>query len=243
MFAGHIGAALAIGRAERRVNLGLLVVAALLLDLILWTLILLGVESATIPADFASTHQPAFVFPFSHGLMAAVAWALLAGAAALLWYAKSGAAKFMIAAIVAVAVVLALAPRRACACSRVAAGRREFAQIGTRSVAQHAGCPWYGSAAGVAGTLALSGRRSYFAQQEDRTRAVHFAHPRIHRLRDDACSAAAVRHRHGGEFAGHHTRRLRSCGVAGKADCMRQAFPSMPTSAASRPTTGVRGSS
>ena len=104
MFAGHIGAALAIGRAERRVNLGVLVVAALLLDLILWTLILLGLESATIPADFARTHQPAFVFPFSHGLMAAVAWALLAGAAAFLWYPKNESAKFTIAAVMAFAV-------------------------------------------------------------------------------------------------------------------------------------------
>jgi membrane-bound metal-dependent hydrolase YbcI (DUF457 family) len=105
MFAGHIGAALAIGRAERRVNIGVLVVAALLLDLILWTLILLGLEWATIPADFASTHQPAFVFPLSHGLISAVAWALLAAAAALFWYSKSGAAKFRIAAIIAIAVI------------------------------------------------------------------------------------------------------------------------------------------
>ena len=104
MFAGHIGAALAIGRAERRVNLGVLVVAALLLDLILWTLILLGTVSATIPADFFRTHQPAFVFPFSHGLMAAVAWALLAGAAAFLWYPKNESEKFRIAAVMALAV-------------------------------------------------------------------------------------------------------------------------------------------
>jgi membrane-bound metal-dependent hydrolase YbcI (DUF457 family) len=99
MFAGHIGAALAIGRAERRVNPGVLVAAALLLDLVLWLLILLGLESATVPANFTSTHQPAFVFPFSHGLVAAVAWSLLAGAVAFLWYPKE------VAAIVAIAVL------------------------------------------------------------------------------------------------------------------------------------------
>ncbi len=79
MFAGHVGVALAIGRAERRVNVGALVFAALLLDFLLWLFILLGWESATIPADYASTHQAAFVFPYSHGLLAAIAWSALAG--------------------------------------------------------------------------------------------------------------------------------------------------------------------
>ena len=58
---------MAIGRAERRVNLGILVLAALLLDFVLWVLVLLGWESAVIPADFSTTHQPYFVFPCSHG--------------------------------------------------------------------------------------------------------------------------------------------------------------------------------
>jgi hypothetical protein len=42
MFAGRVGAALAIARAERRVNVGVFVVAALLLDLLLWVFVLLG---------------------------------------------------------------------------------------------------------------------------------------------------------------------------------------------------------
>ena len=42
MFAGHVGAALAIGRAERRVNIGVFITASLLLDLFLWLLVLLG---------------------------------------------------------------------------------------------------------------------------------------------------------------------------------------------------------
>ena len=36
MFAGHVGVALAIGAAERRVSVGVFVAAALLLDLVLW---------------------------------------------------------------------------------------------------------------------------------------------------------------------------------------------------------------
>lgn len=80
MFAGHVGVALAVGRAERRINVGILILAALLLDVILWLFVLMGWESVTIPADFARTHQAEFVFPYSHGLLAGMAWSALAGA-------------------------------------------------------------------------------------------------------------------------------------------------------------------
>ena len=84
MFAGHIGAALAIGRAAPDINVGIFVTAALLLDLLLWLFVLLGWEFVAIPADFASTHQPGFVFPYSHGLLASVIWSALAGVVALI---------------------------------------------------------------------------------------------------------------------------------------------------------------
>ena len=104
MFAGHMGAALVIGRAERRVNVGAFIFAALLLDVALWLFVLLGWESVSIPTNFASTHQPEFVFPYSHGLLASVAWSALAGAAAFIWYRHLKAAKLRVAALVAVAV-------------------------------------------------------------------------------------------------------------------------------------------
>ncbi|MFO1315613.1 MAG: hypothetical protein U1F58_08400 [Burkholderiales bacterium] len=63
-------------------NVGLFVAAALLLDVVLWILVLVGRESVVIPAEFARTHQPAFVFPYSHGLAAALAWSVLAAAVA-----------------------------------------------------------------------------------------------------------------------------------------------------------------
>lgn len=104
MFAGHVGAALAIGRAERRVNVGIFVLAAILLDFLLWLFILLGWESATIPADFASSHQPEFVFPYSHGLLASIGWSALAGAATFLWRPRLKEATARAAALVAAAV-------------------------------------------------------------------------------------------------------------------------------------------
>lgn len=105
MFAGHIGAALALGRAERRVNIGTFTIAALLLDVALWLFVLLGWESVTIPASFPTTHQPAFIFPYSHGLLAAVVCSALAGAAAFTWYRPLlKTATLRAAALVAVAV-------------------------------------------------------------------------------------------------------------------------------------------
>src|SRR5262245_56870374 len=79
VFAGHIGAALAIGRSERRVNVGVFVVAALLLDIALWLFVLLGWESVVIPPSFSATHQPEFVFPLSHSLAASIAWSAVTG--------------------------------------------------------------------------------------------------------------------------------------------------------------------
>jgi len=104
MFAGHIGAALAIGRAERRVNLGVFVFAALFLDFVLWILILAGWESVAVPANFAGAHQPEFVFPYSHSLLAAIAWSLLAGIATVALYRPLKAAKLRAAVFVGMAV-------------------------------------------------------------------------------------------------------------------------------------------
>ena len=104
MFAGHVGAALAIGRAERQVNVGVFVTAALLLDLVLWLLVLLGWESVIVPADFATTHQVAFDFPYSHSLLAGAAWSVLAGIAAYIGYGRLKRAKLRTAALIAAAV-------------------------------------------------------------------------------------------------------------------------------------------
>jgi hypothetical protein len=79
MFAGHIGIALGMGRLERRINLGALVFASLLLDVALWVFVLLHWESVEIPANFATTHQPEYRFPYSHSLIAAIGWSGLAG--------------------------------------------------------------------------------------------------------------------------------------------------------------------
>jgi hypothetical protein len=104
MFAGHVGAGLAIGHAERRVNVGLFVAAALLLDMVLWLFVLLGLESVAIPTNFASTHQAEFVFPYSHSLAASAVWSVLAAAGAWAFCAGLGTARVRVALLFAAAV-------------------------------------------------------------------------------------------------------------------------------------------
>ncbi|MGQ0578456.1 MAG: hypothetical protein ACT4PQ_06030 [Betaproteobacteria bacterium] len=85
-------------------NVGMFIAAAVLLDFALWLFILLGWESVLIPANFASTHQPEFVFPYSHSLAASLAWSATAGAAAFFWYTPLEAGKWRAAALIAAAV-------------------------------------------------------------------------------------------------------------------------------------------
>jgi hypothetical protein len=101
MFAGHMGVGLALGRAERRVNVGLFIAAGFLLDMLLWLFVLLGWETVRLPADFARTHQPEFIFPYSHGLLAALGWSALAGAAAFAACGRLGPARTRVAALMA----------------------------------------------------------------------------------------------------------------------------------------------
>lgn len=104
MFAGHIGVALAAARVEPRINVGMFAAASLLLDLLLWLFVLLGWEVVVIPLNFAQTHQPEFVFPYSHGLFAGVLWSALAGAFVLLLNksrrTENSPAAFLVAGVV-----------------------------------------------------------------------------------------------------------------------------------------------
>jgi hypothetical protein len=104
VFAGHIGAALAIGRSERRINVAAFVLAALLLDVVLWLFVLIGWESVVIAPSFSATHQPEFTFPFSHGLVASLAWSAAAGVAVFAACSRLGASRLSAALLVAAAV-------------------------------------------------------------------------------------------------------------------------------------------
>jgi len=91
MLVGHLGAGLAAKAAAPRVGLGTLMAAALLLDIVLWLFVVLHIEGATVPGDFATRHMLAFSFPWSHSLAGAVFWSL---GAALIWTWSGGEGKY-----------------------------------------------------------------------------------------------------------------------------------------------------
>lgn len=106
MWAGHLGAALALERADRELSLGWLFLAAQLQDVILWALVLAGIEHVTIPADYATRHYLHFDFPYSHSLRASVAFTVLAGLLTLLVTGRrtAGKRRWRAAGLVAAAV-------------------------------------------------------------------------------------------------------------------------------------------
>jgi hypothetical protein len=79
MGVGHAAIALGATRMVPRVNVGWLVFAALLSDLLLGIFALMGLEHASVPPDYAFRHYLWFTFPYSHGLLALVLWAAIAG--------------------------------------------------------------------------------------------------------------------------------------------------------------------
>jgi membrane-bound metal-dependent hydrolase YbcI (DUF457 family) len=91
MLVGHLGAGLAAKAVAPRVGLGTLVAASLLLDIVLWLLVILHIEGATVPGDFADRHALAFSFPWSHSLVGALFWA---AAAAFVWTWSGGEGRY-----------------------------------------------------------------------------------------------------------------------------------------------------
>ena len=83
MFAGHLGAGLIIKRFNPTINLGIIFLAVLFLDLVLWIFVLAGLERPVIPPEFRQRRYLTFFFPYSHGLLSSLIWSGLAG---LTWY-------------------------------------------------------------------------------------------------------------------------------------------------------------
>src|SRR5262249_19933008 len=97
---GHVAVGLSLKRVDRRINAGWLIFAALLPDFLLGWFVLAGLESYAAPGDYASAHYLLFTFPWSHGLLADLAWAAIGGGIA--W----GLAKRRAAAVLVVVAIL-----------------------------------------------------------------------------------------------------------------------------------------
>lgn len=93
MFIGHFAVALAARRAAPKISLGLLVIAAQLIDLAWPVLLLLGVERVVIdPGNTRVTPLDFTHYPYTHSLLMVAAWgALLGGTYLALRHDRRGA--------------------------------------------------------------------------------------------------------------------------------------------------------
>lgn len=79
MFIGHYALGLAAKRAEPRLSLGVLLAAPQVLDLLWPIFVLAGVERVEVePGNTAFTPLDFIYYPYSHSLVAALGWSLLA---------------------------------------------------------------------------------------------------------------------------------------------------------------------
>lgn len=82
MFIGHVAAGFAAKRLAPRASLGVLIGAALLLDLVWPILLLAGLEQVRIEPGNTRVTPLAFVrYPISHSLVAAMVWSIVAAGA------------------------------------------------------------------------------------------------------------------------------------------------------------------
>ena len=82
MFIAHFGLALATRRIARRPSLGTLILAAQFLDLVWPVLVLAGIERVEIRPGATHVTPLDFVhYPYSHSLVAALAWGAVVGGA------------------------------------------------------------------------------------------------------------------------------------------------------------------
>ena len=105
MFLGHFGVALALKRAEPKVSLGTLFVAAQLVDLLWGVFLLTGWERVRIDPGFTPVTPLQFIeYPITHSLVGAVAWALVGAAAYYSWPTRDTSRHWQASAIVGAAV-------------------------------------------------------------------------------------------------------------------------------------------
>lgn len=85
MFVGHYGVSFAAKAADPSLPLPALMISTQLLDVAWSTFVLAGIEKVRLKRHFTATNDlDLFYMPYSHGLMTAAGWSVLAGLAAFI---------------------------------------------------------------------------------------------------------------------------------------------------------------
>jgi membrane-bound metal-dependent hydrolase YbcI (DUF457 family) len=94
MFVGHYGVSFAAQSLDRRIPLWVLFIAVQLLDIFWAPFVLLGIEKVRIvPGITASNPLDLYYMPYTHSLVAALLWSLMAFAAYRLWRGSGAGAR------------------------------------------------------------------------------------------------------------------------------------------------------
>jgi hypothetical protein len=106
MFLGHYGLAFALKRAEPKVSLGTLFIAAELADLLWGCFLLLGWEHVRIiPDAIGRTPFDFYDYPLSHSLLAGLVWGMAIAAIYYSWPTRDTSRHWQAAALVGAAVI------------------------------------------------------------------------------------------------------------------------------------------
>ncbi len=78
MFIGHYAAAFSLKSVEKKASLGMLFIAVQFVDYLFFILVPLGVEKFRLVENYtAINHFDLYFYPYTHGLLASVIWAVL----------------------------------------------------------------------------------------------------------------------------------------------------------------------
>jgi hypothetical protein len=106
MFVGHYAAAFALKGKERSLSLGALFIAVQFVDILFFPFALFGIEKLHFKENFTAVND--FVmdyYPFTHGLLGSLFWALLFYLVYYFWLAKNKPNRKRIAFFMALAVL------------------------------------------------------------------------------------------------------------------------------------------
>lgn len=106
MFIGHYAASFALKAKEKKASLVILFLAVQFIDILFFPLVLMGVERFNIIENFTqSTHFQLEYMPYTHSLVGAIFWSLVAYVAIKLWKANDTSSKIRVAVVVGLAVL------------------------------------------------------------------------------------------------------------------------------------------
>ncbi len=106
MFVGHYAAAFALKGKEKGASLGMLFIATQFVDILFFPFVLAGIENLKFVKGFTAVNDFNMdYYPFTHGLLGSLCWAVLFFALYFFVFAKNKADKKSIATVMALGVL------------------------------------------------------------------------------------------------------------------------------------------